>query len=354
MAAAEQSEAASAPVEHVRREAFEVELFVGDTDTFQPGESISSTIGGPLNFYRFQMTLYPHGLKEEEGLLDRYVAVNVQMLPPRELAGCSWSCEEVEVEVVLHNWYDYGVHCWDVMTFQNSDDTCRFGSILPSNSLQVDLGWLNSEKKVLVVGRLKLPIPKDAFGESIRALDLSQEVTQVTFQLSQGPRLFMDKRLLISRSEYFKEMLSEPKWKEARTNIIDLRSDTSVDHRSFSALLFFIMSNTFTAGGDTNFAFAVRRLADRYRLPQLVEKIEVELVNMLSADNVLTFLGQVVGSGGLLELACLEMIKADECEILKSKHETLDQIIEDHPDLAKRIMRLLVGRTGKKRPLGGD
>ena len=33
----------------------------------------------------------------------------------------------------------------------------------------------------------------------------------------------MDKRLLISRSEYFKEMLSEPKWKEARTNIIDLR-----------------------------------------------------------------------------------------------------------------------------------
>lgn len=139
-----------------------------------------------------------------------------------------------------------------------------------------------------------------------------------------------------------------------RTNTIDLRSDTSVDHRSFSALLFFIMSNTFTAGGDTNFAFAVRRLADRYRLPQLVEKIEVELVNMLSADNVLAFLGQVVGSGGLLELACLEMIKADECEILKSKHETLDQIIEDHPDLAKRIMRLLVGRTGKKRPLGGD
>ena len=33
----------------------------------------------------------------------------------------------------------------------------------------------------------------------------------------------MDKRLLISRSEYFKEMLSEPKWKEARTNTIDLR-----------------------------------------------------------------------------------------------------------------------------------
>ena len=40
--------------------------------------------------------------------------------------------------------------------------------------------------------------------------------------------------------------------------------------------------------------------------------------------------------------------------VLSETIRTLDQIIEDHPDMAKRIMRLLVGRTGKKRPLGGD
>ena len=33
----------------------------------------------------------------------------------------------------------------------------------------------------------------------------------------------MDKRLLVSRSEYFREMLTESKWKEGKTNLIDLR-----------------------------------------------------------------------------------------------------------------------------------
>ena len=135
------------------------------------------------------MAMYPRGLKEEEvGLVDPSVAVHVQMLPPRDLAGSPWICEDVEAEVVLHNWYEYGVHCWDVMTFKSGDDTCRFGSILPCDTLQADSGWLNTERKALVIGRLKLPIPPDVFGESIRSLDLTQEVTQVTFQLCQGPR----------------------------------------------------------------------------------------------------------------------------------------------------------------------
>ncbi|CAE7862662.1 unnamed protein product, partial [Symbiodinium necroappetens] len=92
---------------------------------------------------------------------------------------------------------------------------------------------------------------------------------------------------------------------EGRTNEVDLSGDPEVEPRAFSALLMYLMSDCFSSKGDINFAFAVRRLADRYGLMQLVDKVEEELEGLLRADNVLSFFGKVVGSGGRLESACL-------------------------------------------------
>ncbi|CAE7733661.1 HERC2, partial [Symbiodinium pilosum] len=97
-------------------------------------------------------------------------------------------------------------------------------------------------------------------------------------------------------------------------------------HRgSLDAVLSYLMSGRFFSGGDATFAFGVRKLADQFCLKDLVDKVEAELVTMLSKQRVLAFLGQVFGSGGRLEAACLEMVKANDCAVLRRQKEKLGQ-----------------------------
>ena len=93
-------------------------------------------------------------------------------------------------------------------------------------------------------------------------MDFTQDPAFITFRVRDAPPIFFDKRVLIARSDYFRDMLSEPRFKEAQTNEIDLRSDPNADVRSVSAILTFFMSETFLAQGDELLAFAVRRAAE--------------------------------------------------------------------------------------------
>ena len=92
-------------------------------------------------------------------------------------------------------------------------------------------------------------------------MDFTQDPAFITFFVHDGPPIFFDKRVLIARSDYFRDMLSEARFKEAQTNEIDLRSDPHADVRSVTAILTFFMSETFLARGDAPLAFAVRRAA---------------------------------------------------------------------------------------------
>lgn len=145
--------------------------------------------------------------------------------------------------------------------------------------------------------------------------------------------------------------MSEARWKEGRRGEIDLTSDPQVDNRSLSSVLTFLMSDCFDADGDTVLAFAVRGLADRWGLPGLVDKAESELVGLLCADNALSFLGQVIGTHGRLEHACLSMIQARDCELLEQQRDRLDGIILEDPCLAGQLFRSLLGVRHKKRRL---
>ena len=140
------------------------------------------------------------------------------------------------------------------------------------------------------------------------------------FLLPESQNIFFDKRLLTARSEYFAEMFCQPAWREARTNEVDMSSDEDATVRSVKALCVYLMADTFHAEGDIELALSVRRLADRYRLTGLVEKTEQELELMLCADNALSFLATVTGTGGHLEQACLALIEADNCELLEQQH----------------------------------
>ncbi|CAE7470793.1 unnamed protein product [Symbiodinium pilosum] len=171
----------------------------------------------------------------------------------------------------------------------------------------------------------------------------------VKFLLKDSAPIFFDKRLLTARCEYFQEMFAQTTWREALTSEIDMRSDSDADSRSMSALCIFLMSDVFDAQGDEQLAMSVRRLADRYRLPSLVDKAEGELGNLLCADNALSMLGQVTGSGGRLERACLELITENNCDLLEQQQEKLDTIADANPELVKQLFRILLDARGKKR-----
>ncbi|CAE7703920.1 HMT1, partial [Symbiodinium pilosum] len=73
-----------------------------------------------------------------------------------------------------------------------------------------------------------------------RAEDFSQEITQVTFRLSEGSPLYFDKRVLVAQSEYFAEMLSNESWVEGRTHEVDLRNNPDANHQTVCAIFKFL------------------------------------------------------------------------------------------------------------------
>ncbi|CAE7725572.1 unnamed protein product [Symbiodinium pilosum] len=120
-------------------------------------------------------------------------------------------------------------------------------------------------------------------------------MSQVTFRLSEGPPVYFDKRILVARSEYFREMLAGDAWKEAKSGEVDLSKNPHMNHRNLQAILQFLCDGTFSSDADTAKALAVRCIADEYRLTQLVVQAEKHLERLLSWDNALEFLGHVQG-----------------------------------------------------------
>eukprot|EP00439_Symbiodinium_sp_Y106_P056090 s1761_g7.t2 len=154
----------------------------------------------------------------------------------------------------------------------------------------------------------------------------SKEPEFVTFLLADGSKLHFDKRLVVERSKHFANMLSSETWVEGRTNVIDLRSNEQADVTSMQAVLCHFMSQRCVAACNDDLAFSVRKLADQFCLDDLVLEVETELVPKVGKDNLLKFLGKVLGSGGVLEARCLELVKANACELLDNQGSLLEQL----------------------------
>lgn len=216
------------------------------------------------------------------------------------------------------------------------------GLLKCSDMIDRDQGWLNDKGELQVQAEIRgLP----SFSPTV---DFSQELKVVTFRLAGDRCLYFDRRVLMGQSEYFREMLATSVWQESRTGEIDLSKDPQCTVESVSALLDYMTSNSFEAHGNTDLAFVVRMLADRYQLRQLVEEVDSQLESQLSRENVLSFFGRLIGSNSLLEAKCLKMLELDGQRILEQQEATLDQITEENPLLAKKLIQVLLQR-GKKR-----
>ena len=109
------------------------------------------------------------------------------------------------------------------------------------------------------------------------------------------------------------------------------------------------MSQRCVAACNDDLAFSVRKLADQFCLDDLVLEVETELVPKVGKDNLLKFLGKVLGSGGVLEARCLELVKANACELLDNQGSLLEQLVDDNPALAKFLMRILLNAARARR-----
>ena len=198
----------------------------------------------------------------------------------------------------------------------------------------------------------RLPLPRASAGlvlqPSASCVGFAQEPSFVTFQLVDSPPMHFDQRLLVARSEYCRKMFEKSCWKEATTRIIDLSSDMHAGRRSTAAVLSFLIFGRYSAEGDAESAFAVRRLADRFCLPELVSQAERELQGLPRAGNVLAFLDHGTGTNGPLEQACIDMLQVHDCELLEEQVDRLDEIVAENQELARQLCRLLLGNRRKR------
>ncbi|CAE7781325.1 HMT1 [Symbiodinium sp. KB8] len=216
---------------------------------------------------------------------------------------------------------------------------------LSSQDILEDDGWINDAGELRVQATLTFPSVR----EPQRKTDYTQKMAQVTFLLSESPPLFFDKRILVAQSEYFAEMLSSDSWIEGRTHEVDLRNNPDANQQTVHAVLNFLQHGDFQAQGDETYAMSVRRLADQYRLEELIKRVDDELTHLLSEGNVLTLLRQVVGTGGVLEKRCMAMLRADDWALLEQQKEKLFQLSKEDGALSARMVELFVEATGSWR-----
>ena len=337
---------------------FRLEMSIGNLDSYRVGEPVLSDAQGPEGSFRMRVHVFPRGRVQQDF---RSMSVFLELLPPPLEQGSNWSCPDVELEIALKRQNDITGLPWrsrfsDVHTFTPESFDWGWDDFFRLRRLDRERGWLNERGEITLEAAARLPLPRNPHisgrpaidSDALPAVNFEEEPVFVTFRLRGAPPVYFDKRLLVARSEYFRQMLADSRWREGRTHEVDLTSDPQASSRSMSSLLMFLTTNSFDAQGDADLAFAVRRLADRFSISELVDKAEAELQGLLCEDNALSFLGQVTGSQGRLERACLDMIQANQCELLDHHRRSLDTITVENPDLARQLFRLLLGTCRKR------
>ena len=200
----------------------------------------------------------------------------MQMFPPCGCEEQSWTCEQTDWQIVLKEEGNFTGCIMESRTdFQNKDEEdCQGGEFIPEYIIDFDK---NPELTLQVRAKVMVPASADIAASLLSNVDLTQQLTQVTFRLPTGPCLFLDKRVLVARSEYFRKMLTEPRLKEGQTSEVDLSQDSTINCKAMTALLRFIMSDTFVHPEDPDdysYYFDVRKLADRYQQKDLMIRTE--------------------------------------------------------------------------------
>ena len=245
-----------------------VELIIPNVRRFTPGQHVTSRLAGPAHMFRIQMDVYPKGMHPPH----THLWAGVLLHAPE-----GHSKQEITVQVKTRlKRQDSTVPRFKSKggTFTSSDPRRLWGKFVPFSELvSPQSGWMNEQGEVRLETLVIFPLERLA-PILWPPLDFTEEMSQVTFRLSEGPPVYFDKRILVARSEYFREMLAGDAWKEAKSGEVDLSKNPHMNHRNLQAILQFLCDGTFSSDADTAKALAVRCIADEYRLTQLVVQAE--------------------------------------------------------------------------------
>ena len=266
-----------------------VELVVADMAKLKEGQFVDSRVAGPAHMFRIRVAMGTNiGFRR-----CRWIRPVVGLLAPEGQRDYPIT---VRIFLNLRN-NDPSLNCCrnTTRTFTHPDMYYGCRLIPFADAVAPGSGWLN-ENGCRLECTVVFPLSADRLVSKMwPRLDFTQKLGQVTFRLAEEPPVFFDERLLVARSDYFREMLSQEAWKEGRTREVDFSLNPRMNHRHLQAILQFLTDGTFDSEGDTTYALSVRCLADEYRLAELVSQADKELECLLSEDNVLEFLGHVQG-----------------------------------------------------------
>ena len=165
-----------------------------DLRDFEHGEYVASDIFGPSDGWRVQLHFYP--CRSAFGHVEAYV----QMFPPCGCEEQSWTCEQADWQIVLKEEGNFTGCIMESRTdFESKDGgDCRGGEFSPEYTIDFDR---KPELTLNVRAKMMVPASADMAASLLSNVDFTQQLTQVTFRLSTGPCLFLDKRVLMARSE---------------------------------------------------------------------------------------------------------------------------------------------------------
>ncbi|OLP95271.1 hypothetical protein AK812_SmicGene22619 [Symbiodinium microadriaticum] len=320
---------------------------VSRKDKYKQNEGFFTRDAGGSDSFRLKCFIMPKECS--------HLTVRVEVHPPEYMKAPKsyWIVEEVEWEICMYNFPKItepgrGLFWSATEHFQTSDDP-HYVDLVRTADLTRDKCWLDEKGQFHLRIRALLPVDDDKIVQTTKGLDLSQELETVTFHLPEEKKLYVDKRMLVARSEYFRNMLGTDTYKEGQTNQVDLTTDPQVDPSSLNGVLIYVMTGGFTCDGDTAYAFRVRKLADRFVLQGLCDLVDAELETMLCYDNVLDFLGEVAGTEGRLESACLGMLADDNCELIEVQQDKARNMMRSNAMLAEVLFQVLLIHKQKYR-----
>lgn len=330
------------------------EFVIKDRSIHPVGASVRSSLFGPSDSFQCRFLVFPNGTKsvhqeqsqrsqtQSESLFSAFV----ELVPPAHMDE-RWSCASVRygITVVSQKTGTENIKKLDTFTFSNEHADRGWHDLFAN--ISTHRHFIGRDGEITLQGEVHIPWREQqrvsAWQESFRQLDFSDNQTAkfLTFRLADDQKLVFDRRLLIARSDYFRKMLSSPDWEETRTGEINLRSATV---KCMSAILRFILTNSFDTDEDLETCMAVRELADRFCIQPLVKQVDEELTGMLTEENILQILGRLLDTGSEVEAACWKMLETDS-NILVKQADKLETVISENPLLARRL--ILFGRESK-------
>eukprot|EP00434_Breviolum_minutum_P024679 symbB.v1.2.021795.t1/scaffold1862.1/size98264/4 len=302
---------------------------------YSRGYFMYSPAAGPEGSWRCCLKVYPAGTPKSTG---GYLSAFVEVIPPSHLAD-EWICKEVSFSIILMaSKKEKSIRKTETHSFSPLHNDRGWHELVDVQQLSSPEQGIVDENYCVHLHAEVHGLPWDTSRHHFEGLDFSQPLKTFVFRLAEGPPLLFDQRLLTARSEYFQKMLDDNSgWRETELGEVDLRSDPHASQQSVAAMLQIF----FDANDDLSLALSVRALADRFCIMDLLQRTEATLKYMLSEDNVLTLLSQLLDTGSEVELACWRLLQSDNSLLLRQE-AVLDELVQQHPKLAKRL--ILMGR----------